>query len=112
MNIMWFQILFLLISLFAIANDWKRKRDGQLGQKGAFFWILFWVVADLAALYPNSTTVIANHFGIGRGADFILYIALAAIFYLLFKLHIKIEILGRDVTKVVRRDALETERKQ
>jgi len=102
-----FQILFLIFSVFAIINIVQRRRSGQLGPKGLVFWILFWLMADLAVWWPNSTTVIANRFGIGRGTDFILYISLALIFYLLFKMNVKIESVGRDVTRVVRKNAVE-----
>ncbi len=101
-----FQILFLIFSTFAIGNVVLRRREGALGPKGMIFWILFWLAADVAMVWPNSTTVIANRLGIGRGADLVVYVALAALFFLLFKLHIKIESVGRDVTRVVRRDAL------
>ena len=73
------------------------------------FWILFWLAADVAVLWPNSTTVLANALGIGRGSDLVLYISLAALFYLLFRLHVKVESINRDVTKVVRDKALDHE---
>lgn len=102
-----FQGLFIIFSIFAVFSIIKKKSDQKLGPKGSTFWILFWILADIAVLWPNSTTVIANSFGIGRGADFILYISIALIFFLLFRLHIKIESLSRDVTEVVRKNALE-----
>jgi len=102
-----FQILFTLFSLFAIINVIKRKKDGVLGIKSSIFWIVFWLLAVFVVLRPESTTVLANALGIGRGADFILYIAIVVIFYLIFRLHIKIEALNRDITKVVRKDALD-----
>lgn len=101
-----FQILFSIFVLFAVANVVKRKQEELLGPKGMFFWIMFWLIASVAVWWPNSTTLLANTFGIGRGTDFILYIAVAVLFYLVFKLHIKLESVGRDVTKVVRGKAL------
>ncbi|MFZ2189770.1 MAG: DUF2304 family protein [Candidatus Magasanikiibacteriota bacterium] len=102
-----FQILFTLFVLFAIVSVAKRKQEGLLGPKGLIFWLLFWVLAIVAVLWPNSTTIVANYLGIGRGTDFVIYVALVIIFYLLFKLHIKLESVGRDITKVVRKEAVE-----
>lgn len=102
-----FQILFVAFSLFAIFSIYKKKSQHRLGIKGLVFWVFFWIVADIAVLWPNSTTIIANKFGIGRGTDFVFYISIAIIFFLLFKLHIKIESVSRDVTEVVRKNALE-----
>lgn len=102
-----FQILFILFALFTIVNIFKLKKSGQFGAKGMIFWILFWLAAIVAVLWPNSTTVLANRFGIGRGTDFVLYVSVAVIFYLIFKLHIKIESISRDITKLVRKESLE-----
>lgn len=102
-----FQLLFILFSLFAITSVAKRKREGLLGPKGAFFWIGFWLLAMVLVLWPNSTVVVANYLGIGRGADFVFYVSLVVVFYILFKLNVKLESIGRDVTKIVRKKAIE-----
>ena len=102
-----FQILFSFFALFAITNVVRRKKEGLLGPKGAFFWILFWLAAAVAVWWPNSATILANTFGIGRGSDFVLYISLVIIFYILFKLNVKLESVGRDITKVVRKKSLD-----
>lgn len=106
-----FQILFIFFSFLAITTVKKKKIAGELKNKEALFWVLFWVLADVAVIWPDLTTHLANALGIGRGTDFIVYISLALIFYLLFLLHIKIEGINRDVTKVVRRDTLQENNK-
>ena len=102
-----FQSLFTVFALVAIVSVIKKKKAGQFGAKGMIFWVLFWLTAIVAVLWPDSTTILANRFGIGRGTDFILYISVAVIFYLIFRLHIKIESIGRDITKIVRKETLE-----
>lgn len=105
--LIFFQILFILFALFNAYNVIKRKKDGQMSSRGAGFWVLFWILAIIAVLLPDSTTVLANKLGIGRGADFVLYISIALLFFLIFKLHIKIEEINRNITKVVRKESLE-----
>lgn len=107
-----FQLLFSLFALFAIGNVLKRRREGLLGPKGFVFWIFFWLIAAAAVLSPNSTTVLANYLGIGRGADLVLYVSLAVMFFILFRLHVKIESIGRDITTVVRGRALHKKKKK
>lgn len=101
-----FQILFILFSLFAIFSVWKKKQEGLLGPKGVFFWLLFWVLAVVAVVWPDSTSLLASKFGIGRGTDLVFYFAFIILFYIIFRLHIKIESVGRDITKVVRKYAI------
>ncbi len=102
-----FQGLFTAFALFAIVSVLKKKKEGLLGPKGVFFWAIFWLLAIILVILPNSTVVVANYLGIGRGTDLILYISLAVIFFILFRLHVKIESIGRDITKVVRKDSLD-----
>lgn len=102
-----FQIIFVLVSLVAIWGVVQRRQERLLGPRGALFWTLFWIAADIAVIWPESTTMLANLFGIGRGTDFVLYVGLVILFFLLFRLHIKIESVGRDVTRVVRDRAIE-----
>ncbi len=102
-----FQVLLVLFCLFAIVGVLKRKEDDLLGPKGALFWILFWMVVAVVVVWPNIVQRLADYIGIGRGADLVIYLSIAAIFYLLFKLHVKMEGLKRDFTKVIRQDSLE-----
>ena len=97
-----FQLLLILFSLYAIWPVIQKQREGSLSRRGLSFWVIFWLLADLAVIWPNSTTVLANALGIGRGSDLVIYISLALLFFLIFKLHIKIESINRDITKVVR----------
>lgn len=101
-----FQIIFSLFALFAIVSVWSKKRIGLLSAGGTIFWIIFWFLAVVFVWWPNSTVRLANFFGIGRGSDLVLYVSLAVIFYLLFKTHIKIEEINRNITKVVRDKSL------
>lgn len=101
-----FQILFSFFALFAIVNVLKKKKEGLLGPKGLIFWLTFWILAIILVFYPNSTTTIANYFGIGRGSDLLMYVSLVVIFYVLFRLNVKLESIGRSLTKIIRQDAL------
>jgi len=102
-----FQSLFSLFAIFAIGSVVSKRKSGLLGPKGTIFWIVFWLFALVFVWWPNSTVILANYLGIGRGTDLVLYVSLVIIFFVLFRLHVKIESIGRDITKVVRKDSLE-----
>lgn len=102
-----FQILFLLLCLVALASIFKRRKKQEIPTAEAVFWILFWLAGLVVVWWPDSAARLASIFGIGRGADFIIYISVAALFYLLFRLHLKIESLSRDITIVTREKTLE-----
>lgn len=102
-----FQILFIFFALYSIFFVVKKKQDELLGPRGMFFWVLFWFGVIVVVVWPEGTIKLAHVFGIGRGADLVMYLALATLFFIVFRLHIKIEAMNRDVTKVVREKALD-----
>ena len=101
------QILLVIFFLFALVKVIGRFRAGDLSKKGLVLWSLFWLAAIIVVLMPNSTAYLAKLAGIGRGADLVVYISLAAIFFILFRLMIKIELLNKDITKLTRKIALD-----
>lgn len=106
MPIIIFQSLVVLFALATIIDIIKLKRQAVLGIRGTLFWILFWVGVSFVVMWPQSVQMIARSFGIGRGSDFVLYVSVITLFFLVFRLHIKIENMNRDVTRVVREKAL------
>ena len=72
-----------------------------------FFWAAFWVIAGVVALLPNSASYFARLVGIGRGADLVVYVALVAIFFSLFRLLVMMEKMKREITLLTRKEALE-----
>ncbi|MBI2989691.1 MAG: DUF2304 domain-containing protein [Candidatus Magasanikbacteria bacterium] len=102
-----FQIFFVSFAVFVISAVIKRRSEGLLSLRALIFWILFWFLAIVVVFWPNSTEFVAEYFGIGRGADLVVYVSLAFMFYILLRLHIKIESMNRDLTKIVRKESLE-----
>src|SRR3989344_924875 len=104
MNII--QLILILFVAFAVYKTGVRLRKREITMGQMVFWLLVWTAIAAAALFPEWTNVVANRFGVGRGADFVLYIAVALLLYTSFKLTVRVQKLDRDITKVVRRDAL------
>lgn len=107
MLLLFFKIFFLLFSLSAIVTVWQKKQKTLLGSRATFFWIVFWLGLSLIVFWPNSTQILAEYIGIGRGVDLVIYLSVACLFYLIFRMNLKIEGLKRDLTEVVRKESLE-----
>lgn len=105
MNIL--QIFIIAFALFALSRAIWQFRKGALTILWLFFWILFWFAAGTVAVLPQTTDILAQFVGVGRGADLIIYLSLIALFYLVFRVYVKIEDVGREVTELVRKIALE-----
>lgn len=68
-----FQFL-LIIGVIAVALLVMRMLPGErsLALK-RIFALIFLMLAILAIIFPNTLTIVANFFGIGRGTDLLLY---------------------------------------
>jgi small membrane protein len=101
------QILIIAFALWAITKTIMQFKKGALTIAWLFFWFFFWGVAGVVAALPQTTDVIANLVGVGRGADLVIYISLVALFYLVFRVYVKIEKTEREITRLVRKLAID-----
>lgn len=100
-------MIIVVFALFALSRTiWQFKR-GTLALVWFLFWIVFWCATGLVAILPQTTDVIARVVGVGRGADVVIYASLLALFYLVFRIYVKIEQVEREVTGLVRKLALD-----
>ena len=100
------RLLLVLFLAFAFSRAILRRKEGAMGLGSFLVWAGVWVLAAAGIIRPDFTTYIAKSIGIGRGADVIIYLSILIIFYLLFRVHIMIENLHHEITKVVREMAL------
>lgn len=102
-------IKFFIITFvfFAISRALVRYRKQEISSREAILWSLFWVGVLAATLWPKTTDIIAQAFGVGRGADMLIFISIVVLFFLAFKIIVKLEKIERDITKIVRKVALD-----
>ncbi len=100
------QVILIIFFLFASFKVLGRWRTGELSGGVVVMWLLFWIVATIVALIPDITFRVAHLVGIGRGADLVVYLSLAILFFMVFRLMVKVERINRDITKLTRQLAL------
>jgi len=103
------QFFLILFFLFALSRVILRFRKEELTIKELFFWVFFWVLAGFVAIWPDSTFIISNFVGISRGADLVVYISLAVLFFLVFKISVRLEKINKNITKIIREKTLKDE---
>src|SRR3989344_9383897 len=101
-----FQIIVLLFVLFAVSRVILRFRDKKINVFELSFWSLIWIAVAVVLFIPQITTPIARILDIGRGIDVAVYLAIVLLFYLVFRLYVKIDAMGQDLTQVVREISL------
>lgn len=100
------QIVFSVFILFAASRAILRYRSGTIHFGALIFWLLIWTAASVAIFSPEKTTQIAKALGIGRGVDVVIYLSLALLFYLVFRLHVLIENLESKLTQLISKISL------
>ena len=101
------QIFLLIFILFAISRVFLRVKEKIISSQAGFFWFLIWLAAFVGVILPKTTTKLASYFGVGRGVDVIVYISLALLFYLVFRIYVMIEDLRHEITYLIRQLALQ-----
>jgi hypothetical protein len=96
-----FNLIILIIGLFVISRVVLRWKDKQLTMKSGIFWVVLWTLIFGISIYPKLSQKIASWIGIGRGVDSAFFIAVILLFYLIFRLYIKIDKIDKDLTSLV-----------
>jgi hypothetical protein len=100
------QIVLICFAVFAVSRVMIRYRRGNMRTVDLGLWLVFWVAVIVVAWLPDTTNLLARWLGVGRGVDTAMYLSLLVIFYLLFRSFAKIEDLDRQITRIVRANAL------
>jgi len=100
------QFVLIFVILFAISRVYLRWRENVLTPRTALFWVTIWACALLGVILPQTTTKVAEFFGVGRGVDIIVYISLTLLFYLVFRIYVMIEDIRNEITFLIRKLAL------
>ena len=106
------QILVVAFALFAISRVILRFRDRKVSATSLILWSILWIGAIIVVLLPGTSFFFASILGIQRGADFVVYVSIIVLFYLMFRLYVKIDNVEKNVTKLVREIAIRRERKR
>ncbi|MBT4277273.1 DUF2304 domain-containing protein [Candidatus Falkowbacteria bacterium] len=100
------QFLIILFSLFAISRLFKKLRSKEVRNTEFYSWLFFWFLVIGATIWFKETDRIANFFGVEKGADLAVYVSVLFLFYLIFKLIVKVEKQEKEITKITREIAL------
>jgi len=101
------QLILVLIVAIIIWRLVVRLKAKDITTKQFSGWLLLWLVTLIIIIWPQATVWLANSVGVGRGSDLVVYLAVIFIVYFLFRLLLRIEKLEKNLTKLVRQEALD-----
>lgn len=105
MIIQFFTIIVVVLLLTRVGAKLKRK---EITLRESLFWSVLWLAVGVVVLYPRLTDKLASVIGLqtATGIDLVVYVAVGVVFYLVFRIFVRIEKIEREITKVVRHLAM------
>jgi hypothetical protein len=101
------QLIAIIIILFFISRSYWHKRTKAISDSEFLFWLVFWIISAGLIIFIKKIDLMASGFGFSsRAIDIFVYLGIPILFYLIFKLRIKIDKLEKEITKIVREIAL------
>ena len=100
------QIIIVAIAAFVLVGAVRRFRRREISLRRLIAWAVLWVAAGVVVLIPQTSERLAALLGVGRGVDVVIYLSIALLFYLQYRIFTRFDKIERDITKVVREQAL------
>jgi hypothetical protein len=87
-------VLTLVLGLLALSSRFRTYQRITI--------ILFYIFLSYLILFPKQADAVAAFFGVGRGVDLVIYLAIAVLTLIVAILYAKLKISERAITKIVR----------
>jgi hypothetical protein len=100
------QLFLLSLGLLVMGAMVIRYRQRKIGMVVFLLWFFLWSGIEVVILFPKSAMEVAHLVGIGRGTDLALYLSVMLIFYLLFRMYMRLEQVNQEITQIVKVVAL------
>ena len=106
------QILVTVFIVFILLKLFLQKQKNKISPSAFSIWLFLWLVVLVVFWLPDSTSYLAGWLGIGRGADLVVYVSILLIFYMIFKIFIRLNKIEDEITRVVREDAIKNAKEE
>lgn len=101
------QFLIIAFAIFVISRIILSFKERKISFKSLLFWLGLWLGISLVVLLPQTTGLLAKVLGIWRGTDAVVYLSVILIFYLIFRIFVKLEKIESNITTIIREIALQ-----
>lgn len=100
------QIIAIVFAAFAWSRALLRFKDRKISLGAFLLWTLIWAAVVVVALVPAIPALIASLIGIRRPVDIAVYLSIIILFYLVFRIYVKLDGMEQNMTKLVREMSL------
>jgi hypothetical protein len=106
------QIIALIVIAFFLGRLFWQKRKNHINRAEFYFWLLFWSLAAVAIIFIKWIDEFIAGLGFSsQGIDVLFYIAVILLFYLIFRIRLRLESMEKDITRITREISIERGKK-
>lgn len=106
------QIIAIIIIMFFLVRLTGQKRKKTITANEFSLWLIFWLLAAAAIVFIKQIDSLVHFLGFsGSGINFLIYLAVLALFYLIFRLRLTVAKLDRNLTEIARQITLDINKK-
>ncbi|MFA6513745.1 MAG: DUF2304 domain-containing protein [Patescibacteria group bacterium] len=103
------QIIALAIITIFVWRLNEQRRKKKIGSNEFIFWLIFWALGAIAIILIRQIDRLVGMLGFsGAGINFLLYLTVMLLFYMVFKLRLSIAKMDSNLTEIARKIALTT----
>ncbi|MEK6874601.1 MAG: DUF2304 family protein [Nanoarchaeota archaeon] len=102
----YYHFIAIIFFLFAWSRAVLRFKDGKIGIQEFVSWTILWIGIGTIVILPQTVAFFSKIVGIQRPIDLFVYGSIIILFYLIFKIYVKLEGVERNITIMVRKEAL------
>ncbi len=89
----------IILILVKTVADFKKNK---ITLSTFLFWLILWLIILITAVMPQVTSFLERRLvGMGRGIDAAIYFSILLIFFILFKIIVRLEKIKQEITEIV-----------
>lgn len=102
------QIIAIVIIAIFIWRLTVQKNKNKISRNEFYLWLTFWLLGVIAIIFIKQIDNLVEWLGFSSGGiNFLLYLTVMGLFYLVFKMRLTIAKLDANLTKIARKIALD-----
>lgn len=111
-NINILEIIFTIFAFFAWSRAFLRYRESKISSKDLVLWTIIWGGMVALVFTPGKADFIAAKFGVREGNDLIFFLGISILFYIVYRVYVRLGEIEREITQLVRMLSLEKDGKR
>lgn len=96
------QLLILFFATFSLSTALFMFKEKKIRVGDFLFWLVLWAAVIITSITTKYADFISKLLGVSSGINVLVYMGIIVLFYLIFRLYVKIDIMQKSMTNLVR----------